>query len=370
MMGIANVPYILKKAAWIVPAGFMYGTAPTFILVWGSWRMATALLPKKVYEVGDDFLYSLYQKLVLFFFENCSGVKIVLSGDVESMTKAKENVVMMMNHQCTVDWMVADMLAVRQGSIGHIRYILKNSLRWAPIYGWYFRQHSCIYVKRSGKFEEKTAINQLQMMVDDNTPFWMVVFPEGTRYNPSYPNIIAKSQQYAKDQDLEPLRNVLYPRYKAMQLCLNQLRSKMDAVYDVTVAYSDTTHEKTGSRITAPGLSAFLAGKSRELHVHVKKVSLSDVPKQEEQLKQWLYERYQIKDQMMTDFYEGKGEKRGRLDPCHETSNLSLRHTLPAFLFWSAFNVPLWMTALGRQVYWQSMLASTVIGWIWMGIVP
>ena len=40
----------------------------------------------------------------------------------------------------TVDWMIADMLAVRQGSIGHIRYILKNSLRWVPLYGYYFRQ--------------------------------------------------------------------------------------------------------------------------------------------------------------------------------------------------------------------------------------
>eukprot|EP00914_Ancora_sagittata_P000564 GHVO01001464.1.p1 GENE.GHVO01001464.1~~GHVO01001464.1.p1 ORF type:complete len:209 (+),score=18.88 GHVO01001464.1:3-629(+) len=208
------------------------------------------------------------------------------------------------------------------------------------------------------------------MMVDDDTPFWMVVFPEGTRYNPSYPKVIAKSQQYAKDQNLEPLRNVLYPRYKAMQLCLNQLRSKMDAVYDVTVGYSDTTHTKTGSRITAPGLSAFLAGKSKELHVHVKRIPLSDVPKQEDKMKQWLYERYQIKDQMMTDFYEGKAEKRGRLDPSHETSVLSLRHTLPAFIFWSAFNAPLLMTSFGRQVYWQGMLASTVIGWIWMGIVP
>ena len=73
---------------------------------------------------------------------------------------------------------------------------------------------------------------------------------------------------------------------------------------------------------------------------------------------------------MMTEFYEGKGDKKGRLDPCQEVSNLSLRHTLPAFLFWAAFNVPLWVTPLGRQIYWQGMLVSTVIGWIWMAVVP
>ena len=39
-----------------------------------------------------------------------------------------------------VDWVVANMLAVRQGSIGHIRYILKDGLRYLPLYGFYFRQ--------------------------------------------------------------------------------------------------------------------------------------------------------------------------------------------------------------------------------------
>ena len=53
-----------------------------------------------------------------------------------------------------VDWAVADMLAVRQGSIGHIRYILKNGLRWFPLYGFYFRQVKFynLYIRRKNKF--------------------------------------------------------------------------------------------------------------------------------------------------------------------------------------------------------------------------
>ena len=39
-----------------------------------------------------------------------------------------------------VDWIIADMLAVRQGSIGRIRYILKDGLKYFPLYGFYFRQ--------------------------------------------------------------------------------------------------------------------------------------------------------------------------------------------------------------------------------------
>ena len=44
----------------------------------------------------------------------------------------------------SVDWVIADMLAIRQKSLGHIRYILKDGLRFFPLYGFYFRQVSLI----------------------------------------------------------------------------------------------------------------------------------------------------------------------------------------------------------------------------------
>ena len=39
-----------------------------------------------------------------------------------------------------VDWIIANMLAIRQGSLGHIRYVLKDDLKWIPLYGFYFQQ--------------------------------------------------------------------------------------------------------------------------------------------------------------------------------------------------------------------------------------
>ncbi len=38
------------------------------------------------------------------------------------------------------DWIIADMLAVRQNALGHVRYVLKDGLKWLPLYGWYFSQ--------------------------------------------------------------------------------------------------------------------------------------------------------------------------------------------------------------------------------------
>ncbi len=53
---------------------------------------------------------------------------------------------------------------------------------------------------------------------------------------------------------LPQLDYVLTPRYKATQLCVDRLREKTDAFYDITVAYSDTKDPQTGERIEAPGL--------------------------------------------------------------------------------------------------------------------
>jgi len=39
-----------------------------------------------------------------------------------------------------VDWIVSDFLAIRQGSLGRLRYILKNGLKYLPLYGFYFAQ--------------------------------------------------------------------------------------------------------------------------------------------------------------------------------------------------------------------------------------
>lgn len=38
------------------------------------------------------------------------------------------------------DWVIADMLAIRQNALGHVRYVLKDGLKWLPLYGWYFSQ--------------------------------------------------------------------------------------------------------------------------------------------------------------------------------------------------------------------------------------
>lgn len=61
---------------YFLPAAVMMGTAPTYVLAWGAWRLLSALLPARFYREVDDRLYTIYQSMVLFFFENYTGVQV------------------------------------------------------------------------------------------------------------------------------------------------------------------------------------------------------------------------------------------------------------------------------------------------------
>uniref|UniRef100_A0A8B9NC21 1-acyl-sn-glycerol-3-phosphate acyltransferase epsilon n=1 Tax=Accipiter nisus TaxID=211598 RepID=A0A8B9NC21_9AVES len=62
---------------YVLPAAVMMGTAPTYVLAWGAWRLLSAVLPARFYREVDDRLYTIYQSMVLFFFENYTGVQVI-----------------------------------------------------------------------------------------------------------------------------------------------------------------------------------------------------------------------------------------------------------------------------------------------------
>ena len=55
----------------------MFACAPQCFLVWLTWRVVSLPLPARVYERGDELFYTLYQSMVVFFFENASGVEVI-----------------------------------------------------------------------------------------------------------------------------------------------------------------------------------------------------------------------------------------------------------------------------------------------------
>ncbi|KAJ8306258.1 hypothetical protein KUTeg_016803 [Tegillarca granosa] len=323
---ILSMFFILAHAAslkWIVPTFLMLGSAPIYTGIWSIWRILTILFPRDIYRKGDDFLWSLYQRGVLFCFHTYTGL------------------------QCLVDWVITDMLAIQQSSEGQVRYIVKDGIKFFPLYGFSFRQHHCCYVKRGSSFNHDKFS-------------WIVIFPEGTRYNPELLDVIERSQQFAKNAGHKPFKYLLTPRTKALNVCRKQLANHVTAVYDLTIGYSDTQDPVTGERTLAPSIPEFISGSCKQLHIYLERIELKDVPEEEEELKKWLYKQYEKKERLMSGFYSKHTEVRGKFPGKGELLSIHRRQTLPAFLFFSSALLVILGFPRSRSAYWKFGLLSTI----------
>ncbi|XP_015988862.1 1-acyl-sn-glycerol-3-phosphate acyltransferase epsilon isoform X2 [Rousettus aegyptiacus] len=295
----------------VLPAAVLLGTAPTYVLLWGAWRLLSAFLPSRFYQAVDDRLYCIYQNMVLFFFENYTGVQILLYGD---LPKNKENIIYLANHQSTVDWIVADILAVRQNALGHVRYVLKDGLKWLPLYGCYFSQHGGIYVKRSARFNEQEMRRRLQSYVRAGTPMYLVIFPEGTRYNPELTKVLSASQAFAAQEE-------------------------------------------------------FLCKECPKIHIHVARIDRKDVPEERAPLRRWLHERFEIKDKLLIEFYDSLDpERRNRFPGESVNSKLSLKKTVPSLLLLGGLTAGMLVTEAGRRLYVKTWVCGTLLGCLWVSV--
>nr|XP_024106255.2 1-acyl-sn-glycerol-3-phosphate acyltransferase epsilon isoform X1 [Pongo abelii] len=291
-------------------------------------------------------------------------VTILLYGD---LPKNKENIIYLANHQSTVDWIVADILAIRQNALGHVRYVLKEGLKWLPLYGCYFAQHGGIYVKRSAKFNEKEMRNKLQSYVDTGTPMYLVIFPEGTRYNPEQTKVLSASQAFAAQRGLAVLKHVLTPRIKATHVAFDCMKNYLDAIYDVTVVYEGK--DDGGQRRESPTMTEFLCKECPKIHIHIDRIDKKDVPEEQEHMRRWLHERFEIKDKMLIEFYESPDpERRKRFPGKSVSSKLSIKKTLPSMLILSGLTAGMLMTDAGRKLYVNTWIYGTLLGCLWVTI--
>ncbi|MBN3275361.1 PLCE acyltransferase, partial [Polyodon spathula] len=365
-MLLSLVVHTYSMRYWF-PAAVMLGTAPAYLLSWSAWRLLSTVLPARLYHGVDDRIYSVYQSMILFFFENYTGVEVVIYGDIP---KNKENVVYVSNHQCTVDWIIADMLAIRQNALGHLRYVLKDGLKWLPLYGWYFSQHGGVYVKRSAKFDEKAMRNKLISQTELGTPMYLVIFPEGTRYNPELHKVISAGQAFACKEGLAVLKNVLTPRMKAAHIAVDSMKDHLDAIYDITVAYEGTLDSK-GRRKTAPSMPEFLCKECPRVHIYFERINMEEVPQEPVFFRRWLHDRFAIKDKLLTDFYESEEpEKKNKFPGEGRVSPLSIKKTLPSLIFLGGLTLPMLLTESGRKLYINTWVYGTLVGWLWVNIRP
>lgn len=254
---------------------------PAFLLL----RLFSVHYSRKVVS----FLFGHWLAMWPFLFEKINGTKVVFAGD---SVPPRERVLLLCNHRTEVDWMYIWNLALRKDRLGYIKYILKNSVRNAPIFGWGFHVLEFILVERKWEVDEPVIESMLSTFKDPRDPLWLIIFPEGTDFTEQK---CLRSQRIAKENNLPILKNVLLPRTKGFYSCVSLLRDCLDAVYDLTITYK-------------PRCPLFMDNAfgidPAEVHIHVRRIPLSEIPTSEDEATSWLNEAFRFKDQLLSSFYE------------------------------------------------------------------
>ncbi|KAI6203779.1 PlsC domain-containing protein [Aphelenchoides besseyi] len=222
------------------------------------------IIPKHWYLWLDNRLYETFLRSCLFVFENCIAAK--------KLKEKPETSIILSNHQSGADWVMINMLAARQQVQYGLRFVIKHAIHYTPLYGWYTLQRGYVYVRRFGSFAPKPIIRQLDYLANLNQPFWLHIFPEG--------------------------------RSRLFVLSIGELRGVLDSIYDVTIAYGQTLED--GRHADAPTMYEYATGRGNrynEVHIHVRRFFNSDIPTNSRDIKEWLYNRFVEKDELMTDFY-------------------------------------------------------------------
>ena len=111
------------------------------------------------------------------------------------------------------------------------------------------------------------------------------MYAEGTRFTPEK---CEASQKFALQKGLPILKYHLTPRTRGFIASVPHMRGKVDAIYDIQLAFKPTDTIK-------PTMMNLLMGKKVEAHMYMRRIPLSEVPEGDEEAAAWVHEVYQRK---------------------------------------------------------------------------
>ena len=219
--------------------------------------------------------------------ERINGTRVVFTGDDVPM---RENAILVANHQDMPDITAVMKFCKTKDRLGDMKYFVKKQLKWVPGMGWGMQFLDCLFVDRDWASDREHIERTFARLVDGEVPVHLVSFVEGTRLTFTK---LANAQEYARSRGLHVPRHVLVARTKGFAATVQGLRSHITAVYDLTIGYENGV----------PTLWQYIKGLVRRIHVHVRRFPVADLPRTAEDLRLWLQDRWQEKDELLERFY-------------------------------------------------------------------
>jgi len=180
------------------------------------------------------------------------GARIRVVGDP---ILSRERSLLVCNHRTRLDWnwLWAALFHGGWPNAGHsAKIVLKDDVKCIPGLGWIMQMSRYLYIRRNWREDQRRMRDMSRYWAgrDSDSGLTAILFPEGTDLTRES---IAASNEFAKKNNLKPLKRLLQPRTTGFSFLFEQMKESessinftclkvaldecLDAVYDVTVAY-------------------------------------------------------------------------------------------------------------------------------------
>ena len=205
------------------------------------------------------------------------------------------NCILLGNHSASIfDFIVFGAISDYLNRVAKSFVLVKRETFYVPIIGWV--EGICPHaVGLSRNWEEdKISIGALCDRFNANkdykyvSPWLWFIFPEGTRFSNKK---LIKAQEFAKKRGYPCYDHLLQPRVKGFSFLTKHLHKTLGGIVDASILYFDKP---------ATPKNLFLRGRfCKYIHIHFRVFKNKDIPKETEELNQWLRDRWTEKEQII-----------------------------------------------------------------------
>ncbi|KAK0181438.1 hypothetical protein PV327_003725 [Microctonus hyperodae] len=246
-------------------------------------------------KINYYLCYSFYSQLV-FMAEWWATSDLIIYIDKNDFDKyyGKEHGYLLMNHSYEIDWLMGWIFCDRIKILGNCKAYAKKSIQYVPTLGWAWKFAESVFLERSWEKDKQMIGKQISELGDYPDPMWLLLYAEGTRFTPQKQEAC---QKFAKSKGLPLLIHHLTPRTKGFTASIPHLRGKVDAIYDIQLAFNPKAAVK-------PTMTNLLRGEKVEAHLYIKRIPISEIPEDDEAAATWLHQKYHEKDQLAESFMQ------------------------------------------------------------------
>lgn len=297
--GIANTCFLVLSASYL---SVVLLSPLCYLLILPQTRRA--------FRPIADSLMATWLSMAVCLQELVLGTKLIITGDCLRV----EPSLLFCNHRTELDWLYLWSLFSRGDALGTLKIFLKASLMHVPGFGW--GAQCCQYIFLQRKFETDQPVIDSKCALFRNTydsrerPARLLIFPEGTSMSE---RSIAASHRFAETCSLPKLKHVLLPRTTGFTYTLEQLEGYVEAVYDITIAYSNNAD------MLEKGKNFVLGHWPHCVFVHVQRHSINKLPSSSHERAQWINARWREKEKLLDEFEASSKQRLSSTEPHHHT---------------------------------------------------